>query len=387
MKESKEQEIKKILTRGVEEVIVKSHLEKVLKSGKKLRVKLGIDPTAPDLHLGHTVPLIKLGQFQKAGHKIILIIGDFTATIGDPSGRTEARKPLLEKQVKSNMKKYVGYAGKIIDIKKTEIRYNSEWLKKGGIRLFLELVKGASVQQILKREDFKKRLALGNDVSVLESLYPLFQGYDSVAVKADVEIGGRDQKLNLLMGRRVQRSFGMSEQDIMTFPLIEGTDGVRKMSKSYGNYVALDEKPGEMFGKIMSIPDSLTKTYFENLTDVDAPKGFGPYKSKLLLAETIVGMYHSAPTAKKAREEFIRVFSKKELPRELPSLKIKNKKPDILELLVKAGVPSKNEARRLVLQGGVKINGETKNNPNEKTAFRGGEVLRIGKHRFFKIVI
>jgi len=379
--------IKRILTRGVEEIIVKSHLEGLLRSGKKLRVKLGIDPTAPDLHLGHTVPLIKLGQFQKAGHKIVLIIGDFTATIGDPSGRTEARKPLSEKQVKSNMKKYISFAGKIINIKKTEIRYNSEWLKGGGVKLFLELAKGASVQQILKREDFKKRLALGNDVSVLESLYPLFQGYDSVAVKADVEIGGRDQKLNLLMGRRVQRFFGMPEQDIMTFPLIEGTDGVRKMSKSYGNYVALDEKPNEMFGKIMSIPDSLIKIYFEALTDVDAPKSLNSYKSKLLLAETIVGMYHSKGTAKKAREEFIKVFSKKELPKELPLLKIKNKKPDIMELLVKAGVPSKNEARRLIMQGGVKINGETKNNPNEKTAFRGGEVLRIGKHRFFKIVI
>ncbi len=379
--------IKKILTRGVEEVIVKSHLEGLLRSGKKLRVKLGIDPTAPDLHLGHTVPLIKLGQFQKAGHKIVLIIGDFTATIGDPSGRTEARKPLLEKQVKLNMKKYISFAGKIINIKKTEIRYNSEWFKSGGVKLFLELAKGASVQQILKREDFKKRLALGNDVSVLESLYPLFQGYDSVAVKADVEIGGRDQKLNLLMGRRVQRFFGMPEQDIMTFPLIEGTDGVRKMSKSYGNYVALDEKPNEMFGRITSIPDSLIKIYFEALTDVDAPKGLSSYKSKLLLAETIVGMYHSASTAKRAKEEFIRVFSKKEMPKEMPALRLKAPNLQLIDLLIRAGVKSKNEARRLIMQDGVKINGETKNNPNEKTAFRGGEILRIGKHRFFKIVI
>ena len=276
MKSPKEQKIRKILTHGVEEIIVKEHLEKALKSGKKLRVKLGIDPTAPDLHLGHTVPLIKLGQFQRAGHKIVLIIGDFTATIGDPSSRTEARKSLSERQVKSNMKKYIDYAGKIIDVKKTEIRHNSEWLKSGGVKLFLELAKGASIQQILKREDFRKRLALGNDVSVLESLYPLFQGYDSVAVKADVEIGGRDQKLNLLMGRRIQRSFGMPEQDIMTFPLIEGTDGVRKMSKSYGNYVALDEKPNEMFGKLMTIPDSLVKKYFEALTDTDSPRNLKP---------------------------------------------------------------------------------------------------------------
>ena len=387
MVKTKNQKIKDILERAVEEVLIKKHLETALRSGKRLRVKLGIDPTAPDLHLGHTVPFIKLGQFQKAGHKIILIIGDFTAMIGDPSERAEARKPLTEKEVKLNMKKYISYAGKIIDVKKTEIRYNSEWYKKGGVKLFLELTKSASIQQIIKREDFKKRLAEGGDVSVLESLYPLFQSYDSVAVRADVEIGGRDQKLNLLMGRRVQRFFSMPEQDILTLPLIEGTDGVRKMSKSYGNYIALDEKPNEMFGKIMSIPDKLIKVYFETLTLTDPPKSLNTYELKMLLAETIVKMYHSPLLARQAKQEFIRVFSKKELPKKIPSLKIKKKKINIVELVAKAQNTSKSEARRLIKQGAVKINGKIKRDSQETLVLKGGETLKLGKHRFFKIVL
>jgi len=244
--------IKRILTRGVEEIIVKSHLEGLLRSGKKLRVKLGIDPTKSDIHLGHTVILRKLKQFQDAGHKIILIIGDFTAQIGDPSGQSAERQPLTEKEVKYNLKNYIRMAGNVINVKKAEVRYNGEWHKQG-LKNFLAMTKAVSISQVMKREDFQKRLNAGGDVTVLESLYAILQGYDSVVIKADVELGGTDQKLNLLMGRRLQRHFGLPEQDIMILPLIEGTDGVRKMSKSYGNTIPLFATRGEIEDAVMSI--------------------------------------------------------------------------------------------------------------------------------------
>lgn len=373
-----------ILHRGVEEIIEKDHLEKTLNSGKKLRVKLGIDATAPDIHLGHTVPLRKLRQFQEAGHQIVLIIGDFTAMIGDPSGRSEERKPLAEKEVKINFKKYLEQAGKVIDIKKVEVHYNSEWHEKEGLASMLEMARAVTFQQVIKRADFQKRIDAGEDITLVEILYPLLQGYDSVKVKADVEVGGTDQKFNLLMGRRVQRHFKQPEQDIITVPLIEGTDGVRKMSKSYGNYVGLDDKPEEMFGKIMSVPDSLINKYFELLTDIDAPKESNPYKSKMLLAETITGIYHSPARAKEAKEEFIRVFSKKERPENTTELKVK-KEISVLELLIASGVESKSEARRLIGQKAAKINDVVKENPEEILKLKGGEILKVGKHRFFKI--
>ncbi|MEK7451422.1 MAG: tyrosine--tRNA ligase, partial [Patescibacteria group bacterium] len=231
--------IDEVLTRGVEEIIEKESLVKKLKSGEQLRIKFGIDPTAPDIHLGHSVPLKKLKQFQELGHKIVLIIGDFTATIGDPSGRSETRKPLGKKEVADNFKKYLIQAGKIINIAKTEIHYNSEWFLKEGVVRLLELSRAGSIQQVLRRADFKKRIDEGNDISLLEVLYPFFQGYDSIKIKADVEIGGIDQKFNLLMGRRTQRFYKMPEQDVILVPLLEGVDGVKKMSKSYGNYIAV----------------------------------------------------------------------------------------------------------------------------------------------------
>lgn len=374
-----------ILNRGVDEIIERESLVKKLNSGKKLRVKLGIDPTKPDIHLGHTVPLRKLRQFQELGHQIVLIIGDFTAQIGDPSGQSAERKPITEKEVKSNMKHYIEQAAKVIDVKKAEIRWNSEWHKKEGLAAMLNMAKAVTFQQVIKRADFQKRIDAGNDISMIEMLYPLLQGYDSVKIKADVEVGGTDQKFNLLMGRRVQRHFGQPEQDIITVPLIEGTDGVRKMSKSYGNYVGVMENPNDMFGKIMSVPDNLIEKYFTLLTDEDMPNT-GPYEAKMELAETIVRAYHSEKEAIKAKESFIRTFSKKEAPENVPEIRVKNKKISLLDLLLSSGVESKSEARRLIQQKAIKVDEAVKNDPDEVLNLRGGEILKVGKHRFFKIV-
>ncbi len=379
--------IETILNRGVLEIIQRDHLETLLKSNKKLRVKLGIDPTAPDLHLGHTVVLRKLRQFQNAGHKAILIIGDFTAQVGDPSGRSEARKHLTEKEIKSNLKNYLKLAAKVIDVKKTEVRYNSEWHKKAGLTAILELAKSATIQQVLKRADFKKRIEEDNDVSLLETLYPLLQGYDSVAVKADVELGGSDQKLNLLMGRRVQRHFSMKEQDILTVPLIEGLDGVKKMSKSYGNYISITENPKDMFAKIMTVPDALIDKYFELLTDIDRKKNSAPYEAKILLAETIVQNYHSPLAAKRAQEEWFNIVSKKESPKDIEVKKIPPttlSKGTMATLVASGFVQSNSEARRLLEQNAIEVDGKTVKDPNEPR--KPDEVIKIGKHRFFKII-
>ncbi len=383
MEQDKNDLIRRVLNRGVEEIIEKESLVKRLNSGRKLRVKFGIDPTKPDIHLGHTVPLLKLREFQELGHKAVLIIGDFTAQIGDPSGQSAERKPLTEKEVKSNMKHYLEQAGKVIDIKKAEVRYNSEWHGKS-LKNFLSITKAVSISQIMKREDFEKRINAGGDVMVLESLYAILQGYDSVMVKADVELGGYDQRLNLLMGRRIQRYFKMPEQDIIIMPLVEGTDGTRKMSKSFNNYIGINEPPQDMFGKIMSIPDSLINKYFTYFTEIDPPRK-SPYESKMFLAETLVSMYHGEKAAAKARENFVKTFSKKETPEDVEELRIKNHEVGIMDLLLAAGVPSKSEARRLIEQGAIKINEVVKKDFQEALNLKGREILKIGKHRFFKI--
>ncbi len=389
--------IEEILTRGVEEIIERESFVRRLNSGKKLRIKFGIDPTAPDIHLGHTVPLRKLKQFQELGHKIVLIIGDFTATIGDPSGRSEIRKPLTKKDVANNLKKYLVQAGKIIDIKKTEIHYNGKWFVKEGIIPILELSRAGSIQQVLRRADFRKRIDEGKDISLLEILYPLFQGYDSVKVKADAEIGGTDQKFNLLMGRRVQRYYKMPEQDIMTVSLLEGIDGVKKMSKSYGNYVAVDDAPNDMFNKIMRLPDNLIIKYFLLLTDVSEKEiekmksdiktdGLNPRDAKSRLAREIISFYHGATAAKKAEDEFNKVFKKKELPSKMPTVNISQKNIGILDLLIKTKLaPSKSEARRLVIQNGVKINGKIENDWQKIIEVKKGMSIQAGKRKFVKI--
>jgi tyrosyl-tRNA synthetase len=395
---NKQQLLKTVLQRGVAEVIEKAHLERKLKSGKRLRIKLGIDPTAPDLHLGHAVVLRKLKQFQDLGHKIVLIIGDFTGRIGDPAARLEARKTLTAQEVRRNMKTYLRQAGLIIDVKKAEIRYNSEWFLKEGVETIFSLARAGTIQQVLRRADFRQRLDAGRDITLLEVFYPLFQGYDSVKVKADVELGGTDQLFNLLMGRHIQRYFGLPEQDILTVPLLEGTDGVKKMSKSFNNYIALADPPKEMFGKVMSIKDSLIIKYFELCTDVPEEKigefrrlmktkKLNPRDAKMALAYEIVSLYHGERQAKAAAEEFERVFRAGELPDEIPQIKVNKKAMPIIHLLVEVGfASSKSAALRLVEQGGVRANGVKITNPKEIIEIpKTGVIIRAGKRRFAEV--
>ena len=393
--------VKKILERGVEEVIVKAHLGKALRSKKELRVKLGIDPTAPDLHLGHTVVLRKLRQFQDAGHKAVLIIGDFTALIGDPSGRSEGRPQLTEADIAKNMKNYLEEAGKVLDMKKAEIRYNSEWYKDKGVGFLFELASRFTVARTLERDDFQKRLKAKRDISMLEVLYPLLQGYDSVAVKADVELGGTDQKFNLLAGRRVQRRYGLPEQDILTTPLIEGTDGVKKMSKSLGNYIALSEKPKDTYAKLMSVPDDLMYKYATLLTDWSgerleqlnkdrlhpADAKHSPKEWKQMLAKEIVGMYHGQSAAKKAQSEFEKVFQKGGLPEDVEEVKLAGKKLKAVDVLVQTKLAaSRSEARRVVEQGGMQLNDKVVSDPESLLTLTEGAVIRRGKRRFVRII-
>lgn len=367
------------------EIADKEHLVSALASHKKLRVKFGIDPTAPDLHLGHTVPLRKLRAFQDAGHTAVLIIGDFTAMIGDPTGKSATRPTLTKEQVAANAETYLAQAGKVITIAKAEIRHNSEWLA-GSLPKLIELFNKVSIQQVLHRADFKKRMEGGTDISMLEIMYPLLQGYDSVAVKADLEIGGTDQTFNMLMGRRVQRAMDVPEQDVMSLPLIEGTDGIQKMSKSLGNYIALTDAPNDMFGKIMSVPDTLMPKYFTLLTDVAMPTDMKPRDAKALLARTIVAMYHGSKAGESAKREFINIHAKKEMPAEMPELRIADAALKIVNLLLLAGIKSKAEARRLVEQGGVKIDGTAVTDADGTAAVKDGSILQIGKLKFWKIL-
>lgn len=384
MTKPNKKEIKKLLNRGVEEVIVKDHLKEKLESGEKLRIKFGIDPTGSDIHLGHTVVLRKLKEFQDLGHKIILIIGDFTAQIGDPTGRDKTRPTLSEEEVKKNMENYLDQAGKVIDINKAEIKYNSKWLAKSTEDL-LKITKSATVNQVLRRSDFQKRLENEENISILETLYPVLQGYDSVEVKADVELGGTDQKFNLLMGRDIQKYFDMDQQDILTVPLIEGTDGTKKMSKSYDNYISLNDNPTDMFGKIMSIPDKLIDKYFETLTDKDK-ESKDPYESKLNLAKEIVSMYHSSKDAEKAKKEFKNVFSEGKKPEDMKKIKVNKKEINIVDLLVNAGVDSKTQAKNLIKQGGVRIDDKKVSDFSKDIKLKKEKTLQIGKKRFYKVV-
>lgn len=395
---SKEEITRDIINRGVEEIIVKTDFEVALQTKKKLRVKFGIDPTAPDIHLGHTVPLRKLRQFQQAGHKVILIIGDYTATIGDPTGRSELRKQLSREQVNQNLKNYLKEIGKILDIKKTEVHFNSEWFDKMSTFELYELTSKVTVAQVLDRDDFKNRLANDQDVSMLETFYPLFQGYDSVSIKADVEVGGTDQKFNLLMGRRLQKRYGQKSQNVLTVPIIEGLDGVRKMSKSYGNYIGISDAPEIMFGKVMSIPDSLIIKYFRLLTDyptkeidkiakkLTTPGAVNPRDYKVILAFEIVKEYHGEKAAVSAAADFEQKFVKREIPDEMPEVKLTYLTQPLVDVLVETKLAtSKSEARRLLEQGGVKVDGAVIGDREAVIDPVKGMVIQVGKRKFVKV--
>lgn len=381
------------LLRGAAQIFSNEEFEKKLQSGRPLRVKLGVDPTSPDLHLGHTVALNVLRRFQDAGHTVVFIIGDYTARIGDPSGRSETRPPLTAEAVRDHAATYLAQVFKVLDEKRTEVRRNADWLtplfaNTDPARSILTLMAKHTVQQLTEREDFQKRLSQGVPISLLELLYPLLQGHDSVAVRADVEIGGTDQLFNLLMGRTLQKEEGQDPQVVATFPLLEGTDGVKKMSKSYGNAVGLNDAPDDMFGKIMRLSDPLMYKYYTLLTDEDegAVKAAHPMEAKKKLAEILVEKYHGTAAARSAREGFERVFSRREQPEAVPEHAASKSPLRVLELLLEAGLaPSKNEARRLLGQGAVEVAGE-RCTEDRDLVVHAPLLVKVGKRQFRKIL-
>ncbi|UCH12431.1 MAG: tyrosine--tRNA ligase [Candidatus Omnitrophota bacterium] len=391
-----------IIKRGTVEIIeeqqLKEKLESSIKKKSPLIVKAGFDPSAPDIHLGHTVLLRKMRHFQGLGHKVIFLIGDYTATIGDPSGASKTRPRLAKDEVLENAATYKRQISKVLDIEKLELRFNSEWLEKLNASEIGELMSKYSVMRMLERDDFSKRYKQHKPINMLEFLYPLLQGYDSVALKADVELGGNDQKFNLLVGRDIQGSYGQSPQVIITMPLLEGTDGIQKMSKSFGNYIGITESAMNMFGKIMSISDRLMWKYYELLTDISIKeisrmkKEAHPKDAKVRLAKEIVTTYHSKSEAEKAGKEFERVFKNKGVPKDIPVYEIKPGRHNIdgtiwiLFLLTDSGLTSSNsEARRLIQQGGVTIDGAKACNPDEQIKPKDGMIVKAGKRGFRKI--
>ncbi|MBV9241037.1 MAG: tyrosine--tRNA ligase [Acidobacteria bacterium] len=389
------------LKKGVVDLIreedLKRKLERSAKTGKPLRVKLGVDPTSPDIHLGHTVVVRKLKAFQDLGHTVIYLIGDFTAMIGDPSGRNVTRPPLSREEIEHNATTYREQAAKLLDLDRAEIRYNSEWMGKFDAADFIKLAARTTVRQILERDDFEKRMAAHQPISLHELLYPLVQGYDSVALEADVELGGTDQKFNLLSGRNLQREYDQEPQVIITTPLLEGLDGVQKMSKSYGNYIGIDEQASEMFGKVMSISDELMWRWYELLTDLgpseisnlrsEIEKGENPRNIKVRLAKLIIKDFHSQADADAAEDEFTRRFVQKEIPDEIEEKAVASGTHSLSQLLADTGLTaSKGEARRLIEQGGVKVNGERATAANaDIDVSNEGVLLQVGKRKFLKV--
>ena len=392
----------RLISHGVADLLpedeFKEKLEKSVATNTPLIVKLGLDPTAPDIHLGHTVVLRKLKLFQDFGHKVIILIGDFTARIGDPTGKSVTRPPLTEEQVITNAKTYQEQIFKVLDPEKTEVRFNSEWLSKLDFADVLKLASKYTVARMLERDDFHKRYTEGRPISIHEFMYPLMQGYDSIALKADVEFGGTDQTFNLLMGRHLQGEEGMPEQTIITMPILEGLDGVQKMSKSLGNYIGISEAPSEMYGKAMSIPDELMMRYFMLVTDMsieeqeqlskDLESGAAhPRDVKMKLAHTIVRLYHGEEAANFGQDEFVRVFQKHAMPTDIPEYKVAITEEPVFvpQLLSDAGLTASNgEARRSIKAGAFKIDGEKCN--EEHIVLKDGMVLQVGKRKFIKIV-
>lgn len=384
-----------LFTRGIEEVIVLKNLEQRLKSKKKLRIKYGVDPSSSDIHLGHTVVLNKLKELQRLGHTIIFLIGDYTALIGDPSGRDKTRPVLTEKKVKNNAQTYLLQVGKILDARKAEIRRNSEWYNKMTLKELIDLASNFSVASIIERDDFEKRLKEKREISMHELLYPMMQAYDSVILEADVEFGGSDQRFNMLAGRELQKKMGQAPQEVVTSKLLVGTDGKEKMSKSLGNYIGISENPDSMFGKIMSIPDKLILEYFELCTDASIDqlkkysqslkRGENPRDIKEKLAEKIVAMYYGKTVAEKAKSNFIAQFQKKEVPKNIPKVKLSGNYELSLFLINLPAAKSSSEAKRLIEQGGVKIDGTKITDPKAQIATYKGMIVQVGKRRFWKI--
>jgi tyrosyl-tRNA synthetase len=389
------------IKRGAEEILIEDELVEKLKSGKKLKIKAGFDPTAPDLHLGHTVLINKMKTFQDLGHEVIFLIGDFTGMIGDPTGKNVTRKPLTRDDVLANAETYKEQVFKILDPAKTTVAFNSTWMEKLGAAGMIKLAARQTVARMLERDDFKKRYAGGQSIAIHEFLYPLVQGWDSVALESDVELGGTDQRFNLLMGRELQKDEGQKPQTVLMMPLLEGTDGVQKMSKSLGNYIGITDTPSDMFGKIMSISDVLMWRYYDLLSSLSieqiaaqkqrVEQGTNPRDIKIELAKELIARFHSETDAQAAHDDFIQRFQKKALPDEIPELTVNIDDESILiaNLLKEAGlVASTSEAMRMIKQGAVKLNGEDKITDTKLEIAKGTTAIyQVGKRKFANITV
>ncbi|MEJ2637639.1 MAG: tyrosine--tRNA ligase [Calditrichia bacterium] len=392
----------KIISRGTVDLLplneLKIKLERSYESGKPLRIKQGFDPTAPDIHLGHTVGIRKLRQFQDLGHQVVVIIGDYTGMVGDPSEKNSTRPRLTHEDVIANARTYEKQFFKILDPDKTEVRFNGEWFSQMSFAEIMNLASKFTVARMLERDDFSKRYAAQQPISIHEFFYPLMQGYDSVMIQADVEIGATEQKFNLVIGRQIQKEFGQESQIVLTLPVLEGIDGVQRMSKSLGNYIGIDEVPEEIFGKTMRIPDNLIYSYFELVSDVDLKElaGIGeqledesvnPVVLKRYLARTLVRMYHGEEASNRAEAHFDLVHKQKEVPEDIPEFRLTEQPKRLIDLMVEARlVNGKGEARRLIRQGGVKINDETVSDELLEIRVDGETVLKVGKRKFLKLL-
>jgi len=389
--------INTILTRGVVDVIVKEELEAKLASGKKLKIKLGIDPSGADLHIGHMVVIKKLKEFQDAGHHIQLLFGNFTGQIGDPTGKLNARQAKTQKELEKNAEKYIEQAGKILDTNKIDVVWNADWLGKLSFTDVIKLAQVFTVHQMLERDMYQDRIKKEQAIYMHEFLYPLMQGYDSVALESDLELGGTDQTFNLLAGRKIQKAYGQTPQNILTVPLLVGTDGSEKMGKSLNNYIGVNESPKEMFGKTMSIPDDLILTYFELATNIELSEiakikealkqGENPRNLKIVLGKAIVELYHNKEAAEQAEKEFIEILTKKGLPENIEIKQFQNNSYKIIDLILESGlINTTSEIRRLIKQGGVKIEGVKIEDINKEIDIKEEKLLQIGKRKFLKIV-
>jgi len=389
-----------LIKRGIDELLNEDELRRKLKAKKQMIVKAGFDPTAPDLHLGHTILINKLRHFQQLGHKVIFLIGDFTAMIGDPSGKNKTRPPLDALDIKKNSKTYTNQVFKILDPNLTEVRFNSEWCSKLGADGIIKLASQYNLARMLERDDFSKRYKSNQSIAIHEFLYPLIQAYDSIALKADVELGGTDQKFNLLVGRELQRAHDQEPQVVITVPILEGLDGTNKMSKSLGNYVGIDEAPGEMFGKIMSISDELMWRWFDllsfrsseeiQLLKAQQKDGMNPRDIKISLAKEIIARFHDEKSADEAEHNFLNQFQKKNMPDNIEELSLEWVEPSILlpNLLKEAGMTeSTSEAIRMIKQGGVRINEEKISDPKHSVAKGETSIYQVGKRKFKKITL